>query len=97
LIIKGYLPTIEPYRMDIGPGDELRQAELATFGDDPRHEGGGILYVEGPGPASQGLLYARGHNHRWPRLDEPERSTMVVEGWFVREKFETESPGAKPG
>ena len=94
LIIKGYLPLIEPYRMDIGPGDELRQAELATLGDDPFHEGGGVLYVEGPGPASQGLLYARGHDHRWARLDEPERSTMVVEGWFVREEFETVSPGA---
>jgi hypothetical protein len=82
VIIKGYLPLIVPYRMDIGPGDDLHQVELATFGDDPFHRGGGVLFVKGLDEATQGLLYARGHNHRWPRLDEPERSTMVVEGWF---------------
>jgi hypothetical protein len=88
LIIKGHLPLIEPYRMDIGPGQDLRRAELATFGDDPFHSGGGVLFVRGPDKSSQGLLYATGHNHRWPRLDEPDRSTMVVQGWFVREQIE---------
>jgi hypothetical protein len=93
LIIKGHLPLIEPYRMDIGPGQDLRRAELATFGDDPFHNGGGVLLVSGPDEASQGLLYATGHNHRWPRLDEPERSTMVVQGLFVREHIETDEVG----
>jgi hypothetical protein len=87
LIIKGHLPLITPYRMDIGPGRDLRRAELATFGDDPFHSGGGVLFVEGPDEGSQGLLYATGHTHRWPRLDQPERSTMVVEGWFVCEQI----------
>lgn len=82
VITKGYLPSISPYRMDIGPGHDHRQVELATFGDDPFHRGGGVFFVKGPDEATQGLLYARGHNHRWPRPDEPERSTMVVEGWF---------------
>jgi cell fate (sporulation/competence/biofilm development) regulator YlbF (YheA/YmcA/DUF963 family) len=90
LIIKGYLPLIEPYRMDIGPGLDLRQVELATIGDDPFQRGGEVLFVRGPAVSSQGLLYARGHSHRWPRIDEPERSTMVVEGWFVREQIEVE-------
>jgi hypothetical protein len=88
LIIKGHLPLITPYRMDIGSGNDLRRAELATLGDDPFHSGGGVLFVQGPDECSQGLLYATGHNHRWPRLDEPERSTMVVEGWFVREQID---------
>jgi len=88
LIIKGHLPLVTPYRMDIGPGQNLRLAELATLGDDPFHNGGGVLFVQGPDEGSQGLLYATGHSHRWPRLDEPERSTMVVQGWFVREQID---------
>jgi cell fate (sporulation/competence/biofilm development) regulator YlbF (YheA/YmcA/DUF963 family) len=88
LIIKGYLPLIDPYRMDIGAGLDLRQVELAAIGDNPFQRGGEVLFVRGPDVSSQGLLYARGHSHRWPKLDEPERSTMVVEGWFVREQFE---------
>lgn len=90
LIIDGHLPLVEPYRMDIGPGLELRQVEIATRGDDPFQRGGEVLYVRGQDQSSQGLLYARGNTHRWPRLDEPERSTMVVEGWFVREQIEVE-------
>jgi hypothetical protein len=90
LIIKGHLPLIEPYRMDIGPGLDLRQVELATSGDDPFQRGGEVLFVRGPDVSSQGLLYARGHSHRWPKLDHPERSTMVVEGWFVREQIEVD-------
>ena len=47
LIIKGHLP-MTGLRMDIGPGQDLRRAELATFGDDPFHSGGGVLFVRGP-------------------------------------------------
>lgn len=53
------LLTIEPYRMDVGGGDDLRPAALAASIEDPFIACPTVLAVSGSGPTSDCLLYPR--------------------------------------
>ena len=41
---------------------------------------GEIILLEGPDPGLSGLVYPTGITHTWGRLDQPEKSKMIVSG-----------------
>lgn len=80
IITSGGLFAVEPYRLDIGQGDDLRPVELAARGDNPFLSPGEILLVHGPDPAMTGLVYPQSITHTWGRSNEPENSKITVSG-----------------
>jgi hypothetical protein len=80
LVTSAALLEVEPYRMDVGQGDDLRPVELAVRGDDPFHSPGAVLLVRGPHAMMSGVVYPTAITHQWGRLDEPEDARMIVSG-----------------
>lgn len=80
LLTSEALLEAEPYRMDVGQGEDLRPVELAIRGDDPFHSPGAVLRVRGPHPMLSGVVYPTAITHHWDRLDEPEDARMIVSG-----------------
>jgi hypothetical protein len=80
LLTSDGLLTIEPYRMDLGAGTDLRPAELAVRGDDPFHNPGTLLFVQGPNQVLSGLVYPTAITHKWGRLDDPDGAQMILRG-----------------
>jgi hypothetical protein len=74
------LLAVEPYRMVLGAGQDLRPVELTVRGDDPFHNPGTVLLVEGPDPLLTGLVNPTAVMHKWGRLDDPESSRMTLRG-----------------
>lgn len=79
LTSEGLLP-VEPYRMALGVGTDLRPVELATRGDAPFHNPGTLLFVKGPDQILSGLVYPTAITHKWGRLDDPAASRMIIRG-----------------
>jgi hypothetical protein len=80
LLTSDGLLTVEPYRMALGGGADLRPVDLAIRGDDPFHNPGTVLLVEGPNPVLSGLVYPTAVTHKWGRLDDPDGARMIVRG-----------------
>jgi len=74
------LLTVEPYRMALGAGIDLRAVELATRGDAPLHNPGTLLFVKGPDQILSGLVHPTAITHKWGRLDDPAASRMIIRG-----------------
>lgn len=80
LLTSDGLPTVNPYRMALGAGTDLRPVELAVRGDDPFHNPGTLLFVQGPNQVLSGLVYPTALTHKWGRLDDPDGSQMILRG-----------------
>jgi hypothetical protein len=83
LLTSDGLLTVQPYRMDVGSGVDLRPVELAIFGGAPHHPPGAILMVQAPSPVLSGLVYPTAITHKWERLPGPRAVRMIVTGEFA--------------
>jgi len=83
LVVYDGLLAVEPYRLAIDGGTELRRVDFAVRGDDPFHNPGQVLLMDGPTAALTGVVYPTAITHKWGRLDDPAQSRMIVTGLFV--------------
>jgi hypothetical protein len=83
VITTDQLLEVEPYRMAVGAGADVRSVDLAVRGDDPMLNPGETLLVRGPHELLTGIVYPTAITHHWGRLDDPGGSRMAIGGRLV--------------
>jgi hypothetical protein len=80
LIARGDLLAVEPHRLALGAGSDLRPINFVIKGGDPMLQPGETLLMKTPDNNASGVVYPTDITQKWARLDDPAGSRMIVSG-----------------